>query len=101
MDLMIGTEIVLLSATELHMQIASRNISSVEATQAYLDRIDRGEPRLNAFITVLADDALEAAGLVDSAIAAGIDEGPLYGVPVAIKDQIDGGLRILTMGGSQ
>ena len=83
-----SNEIVHLSATELGRQIADGNISPVEATLAYLDQIERVEPKLNAFITVLADEALESARQVESEIAAGLNRGPLHGVPVGVKDQI-------------
>ena len=75
-----------LTAIELRDRIASREISSVEATRAILDRIDRVDPKVGAYISVFHDRALEAAEDVDRRIAAGEPVGALAGVPVAIKD---------------
>ena len=86
---MASDEIIRLSATDLGAHIASRTVSPVEATLAYLDQIDPVEPDLNAFITVLADEALAAAHQVESEIASGINRGQLHGVPVSVKDQIE------------
>ena len=85
---MADRDIIYLSATELGRRIRSREISPVEATQAYLDRIEEAEPKLNAFITVLGDEAVESARQAESEISAGVDKGPLHGVPVGVKDQI-------------
>lgn len=93
-------EIVFLSATELGRLIYSREISPVEAVEAHLRRIESVEPRLNAFITITADHALESARQAEAEIAAGIHRGPLHGVPVAVKDQIHTA-GILTTSGSK
>ena len=85
---MADNEIIYLSATELGRRIRRREITSVEATEAYLRQIERVEPTLNAYITVLADQAIESARQADSEIAAGTERGPLHGVPVGVKDQI-------------
>ena len=85
---MADRDIIYLSATELGRRIKSGEISPVEATEAYLDRIEEVEPTLNAFITVLADEAMESARQAESEISAGVDKGPLHGVPVGVKDQI-------------
>jgi aspartyl-tRNA(Asn)/glutamyl-tRNA(Gln) amidotransferase subunit A len=69
------------SATALQ----ARSISSVELTRSYLERIERLDPRLNSFITVTAEQALEQAERADERIAAG-DTSPLLGVPIAHKD---------------
>ncbi len=81
-------DIIYLSATELGRRIRSGEISPVDAARAYLDRIEDVEPQLNAFITVLADEAVESARQAESEIAAGTHRGPLHGVPVGVKDQI-------------
>jgi aspartyl-tRNA(Asn)/glutamyl-tRNA(Gln) amidotransferase subunit A len=60
-------------------------IRSVELTQAYLERIDRLNPELNAFITVMADLAMRQAAEADRRIAAG-ERAPLLGIPFAVKD---------------
>ena len=82
------TDIPFLSATELGGRIQSREISPVEAVEAYLERIEEVEPKLNSYITVLADEALEAARETESEIAGGSYRGVLHGVPVGVKDQI-------------
>ncbi len=62
-----------------------REISALALTQAFLDRIDALNPRLNAYITVARELALQMARDADARIAAGEDT-PLLGVPIAIKD---------------
>ncbi len=81
-------DIPFLSATELASQIRERKISPVEAVEAYLERIEQVDPKLNAYITVLRDEALEAARKAESEITAGESKGALHGVPVGVKDQI-------------
>ena len=83
-----SSDIVLLSATELGRRIRARQISPLEATRAYLDQIERVEPKLNAFITVLGDQAMDWAREAEFEISSGTHRGPLHGVPVGIKDQI-------------
>jgi amidase len=75
------SEIWHLSATELAQRIASRQISSAEAVDAHLARIDAVNPALNAVVRVLADEARASAALADKKLAAGEVAGPLYGVP--------------------
>jgi len=81
-------ELVFLSAASLASEIRNKQISPVEAVEAYLQQINRVDPKLNAYISVLADQALEAARESESDITSGINRGPLHGVPVAVKDQI-------------
>ncbi len=69
----------------LAAQLASKQVSSRELAQAYLERIDALNPAINAFITVDADKTLAEAAAADALIAAG-QAGPLTGVPVAHKD---------------
>ncbi|MDE2683002.1 MAG: amidase [Chloroflexota bacterium] len=88
-----------LSATELGEKIASGEVSSVEATEAYLDRIAQLDGNYASYITVTADRAREDARRADAEIAAGNRRGPLHGVPVAVKDQFDTA-GILTTNGS-
>src|SRR4029077_11405939 len=58
-------------------------------TEACLRRIDERQPRLNAFIRVMADEARRDAEAADRELAAGRNRGPLHGVPIAVKDLID------------
>ena len=62
------------------------HVSSVELTTAALQKIDRFNPTLNAFVTVTAEAALTDARLADSELASGRDRGPLHGIPIAWKD---------------
>jgi aspartyl-tRNA(Asn)/glutamyl-tRNA(Gln) amidotransferase subunit A len=75
-----------LTLKELAAAIRRRKVSSVEATEALLARIERWQPKLNAFARVEAEDALKSAKAADRALAAGKAKGPLHGVPLAHKD---------------
>ncbi|MFN8525507.1 MAG: amidase [Chloroflexota bacterium] len=80
--------------------IRQRRVSSVEATQAYLDRIAAHDGVLRSYITVTGERALAQAQAADDQLAAGRWRGPLHGVPIAIKDLIEtAGVR--TAGGSR
>jgi len=83
------SEIWQLSATDLAQRIASRQISSAEAVDANLARIDAVNPALNAVVQVLADEARASAVLADKKLAAGELAGPLHGVPFTVKENID------------
>ena len=74
-----------LSIQEAHSQLTSRQISSVELTQACLDRIEAVENRVQSFVTLTPETALAQAEAADRMLAAG-EGGPLTGVPVQIKD---------------
>ncbi len=78
-----------LSATELGERIAAGDVSSAEATEAYLQRIGELDGNYASYITVTADRAREDARRADAELAAGNRRGPLHGVPVAVKDQFD------------
>ena len=73
-------------AHELAALVKTRQVSSVELTKAYLERIAALNPKVNAFITVTDDVALARAREADTAIAAGKYLGPLHGIPYAPKD---------------
>jgi aspartyl-tRNA(Asn)/glutamyl-tRNA(Gln) amidotransferase subunit A len=70
-------------------RLRTRELTSTRVTEECLRRIEADNPRLNAFITVMADEALRLAREADQAIAAGDDRGPLHGVPISIKDLLD------------
>jgi amidase len=78
-----------LDATELAAVIAQRTASATEATHSVLNRIDQTNPRINALPDVMRTQALAAAEAADRAQAAGQALGPLHGVPVTIKVNID------------
>ena len=69
--------------------LRSRELTALDFTEACLRRIDEQQPRLNAFIHVMADEARRDAEAADRELAAGRDRGPLHGVPIAVKDLID------------
>ncbi|MHC3003932.1 Asp-tRNA(Asn)/Glu-tRNA(Gln) amidotransferase subunit GatA [Gordonia sp. GN26] len=75
-----------LSAAELATKIATREVSSVEVTQAHLDRIAEVDGELGAFLHVSGAEALVAAKTADDAIASGDTVSSLAGVPIALKD---------------
>jgi aspartyl-tRNA(Asn)/glutamyl-tRNA(Gln) amidotransferase subunit A len=79
----------LATISDLAPRLRRKEISSVELTRACLERIETLNPKLNAFITVLAESTLAEARSADEAIARGEWRGPLHGVPIALKDLID------------
>src|SRR6476660_2217140 len=83
------SELWQLSASELAQRMARRQLSSVEAVDAHLARIDEVNPALNALVRVLADEARAGAILADKRLAAGESVGPLHGVPFTVKENID------------
>ena len=92
-------ELPFLTASQLSRLIETKEVSPVEATEAYLDRIEAVDPNLNSYITVTGEQALEAARKAEHEIATSQHRGPLHGVPMAVKDQFNtAGIR--TTGGS-
>jgi len=79
-------DLVFLSLTEASALIKARRLSPVELTQACLDRIDRIDSRVGAFITVTRDEALVAARAAEQEIARGRYRGPMHGIPFGVKD---------------
>ena len=78
-----------LSATELASHIRSRKISAREAASAALERLNAVNPAINAVVAHRPDETLAQADAVDAAIAKGDDPGPLGGVPVTTKVNVD------------
>ncbi len=78
------SDIIRLDAADLAAKLASREVSSVEATQAHLDRIAAVDGDVHAFLHINAG-ALEAAAAIDARRAAGEALGPLAGVPLATR----------------
>ena len=77
------------TATTLASMIRAKEVSSREVVESHLARIDAVNSQVNAITVVLADSALELAATADEATAAGEDLGPLHGVPMTIKENID------------
>jgi aspartyl-tRNA(Asn)/glutamyl-tRNA(Gln) amidotransferase subunit A len=92
------TELAFEPAHVLAREIAAKRISPVEVVDALLRRIDKLEPKLQAFIAVYGMDARLAAEGADKAIRSGHAVGPLHGVPVALKDLIELEGRVTTGG---
>jgi Asp-tRNA(Asn)/Glu-tRNA(Gln) amidotransferase A subunit family amidase len=78
-----------LSVDELGARLRRGEVTAVSLVQAALDSIARLNPTLNAFVHVGAQAALQQACIADRALADGHDAGPLHGIPVAVKDNID------------
>ncbi|MDE5075159.1 MAG: Asp-tRNA(Asn)/Glu-tRNA(Gln) amidotransferase subunit GatA [Trichodesmium sp. St5_bin2_1] len=78
----------MVSISEIHQQLISKQRSAVEITQEALERINQLEPKLKSFICVTAEKAIAQASQVDAKIAAGEKIGPLAGIPIAVKDNI-------------
>ncbi|HET7392440.1 MAG TPA: amidase, partial [Candidatus Binatia bacterium] len=89
-----------LNLTELSKLLASRELSSSEAVNAALNRLELLESKLNAFITVTGEQAIAEAKKADDEIARGGYRGPLHGVPVTIKD-LFATARVRTTAGSK
>ena len=92
-------ELPFLTASQLSNLIETKEVSPVEATEAYLDRIEEVDPKLNSYITITGEQAVESARQAEQEIAAGKHRGPLHGVPMAVKDQFNTA-GVLTTGGS-
>lgn len=91
-------ELHYLGLAEAADRIAQGRLRSVELTEALLDRIDRLDPKLGAYVTVTGKRALEKAAQADGEMARGLARGPLHGIPVAVKDVIDSSFAPTTVG---
>jgi aspartyl-tRNA(Asn)/glutamyl-tRNA(Gln) amidotransferase subunit A len=78
-----------LSATDIAGAFAAKTLSPVELLSALLARIEALDPKLNAFIRLDAEAAMQAARAAEAEIAAGRSRGPLHGIPIGVKDIID------------
>ena len=83
------TELWQMSGLALGGAIASREVSAVEVLDAIIARVEAVNPKVNAIVTLVGDSAREQARAVDAHLAAGETGGPLFGVPVSIKDLIE------------
>jgi Asp-tRNA(Asn)/Glu-tRNA(Gln) amidotransferase A subunit family amidase len=80
-----------IALTDLSVRAASdllhrRAISPVELTEAYLTRIERWNRQVNAYVTIMGDDARATARRAEAELVAGTDRGPLHGIPLGLKD---------------
>ena len=73
---------------ELAALIADKQVSPVEITQLYFERIDRLDSQLNSYLTLSRDKAMESAKAAEDAVVRGDELGPLHGVPISIKDLV-------------
>ncbi|OGO50793.1 MAG: hypothetical protein A2148_03690 [Chloroflexi bacterium RBG_16_68_14] len=80
------TDLCYLTLHELSSRIRTKALSPVEVTEAVLERIERLNPTLNAYLTVTAERALADARAAEGEIASGRYRGPLHGVPIGVKD---------------
>jgi aspartyl-tRNA(Asn)/glutamyl-tRNA(Gln) amidotransferase subunit A len=94
-----ATDLCYAPATELLRLMRRKALSPVEVCRAFLERIERVNPKLNAFCTMTADAALDSARRAEQAIARGETLGPLHGVPYTVKD-LTLTRGVLTMAGS-
>lgn len=95
-------EIWELTATRIAAEVKARRLSAVDVAQAHLARLDAVNPTINAVVQEFPEETLEAARQVDATLERGEDPGPLCGVPVTIKVNVDqkghatsNGLRLL------
>jgi aspartyl-tRNA(Asn)/glutamyl-tRNA(Gln) amidotransferase subunit A len=84
-----GEQLTALSLTEASTKIHDRSVTPTQLTKAILDRIETYDPKLNSFITVMRDEALQQAAQLDAEQKTGKVRGPLHGIPIAAKDNVD------------
>ncbi len=85
---MSSPEICFLTATELSRRILARDLSSREVMEAHLAQIERVNPKVNAIVTLLPEQAIELSRAADESLVRGRELGPLHGLPIAHKDLI-------------
>ena len=81
-------DLPLLTVAELAPHLEKQDVSPVEVVEAYLERIERLDAQLHAYVTVCREEALQAAREAEQEIRRGQYRGPLHGVPFAVKDQL-------------
>ena len=74
------------SIPEAGRRLRDGSLTCATLTEAYLRSIERLQPKLNAFITITVDRALEEARTLDAELRAGMDRGALHGIPIVHKD---------------
>src|SRR5882724_13270448 len=78
-----------LSIHEAQQLIKNRQLSPVDLTRAVLDRIQAVDGQLHAYINLMAESAMREASAAEAEIAKGNWRGPMHGIPIAVKDQLD------------
>ena len=84
-----GVEVTSVGIAAASALLHGGELSPLELTQAYLQRIERFESRINAYVTVTAEQALAQARTLTDELARGQSRGPLHGIPLGLKDNID------------
>ena len=97
---MTDTDLCFLPVAAAAALIAAKQLSPVELTRAYLDRIEQLNGTLHAYVRVLHDEALAAGRAAEAEIMAGRYRGPLHGIPIGLKDIYDTA-GVATEGGSK
>jgi Asp-tRNA(Asn)/Glu-tRNA(Gln) amidotransferase A subunit family amidase len=80
------TDLAFVSAVEQARMVRDKEISPVELVDLYLARIDKYDGEINAYVTVVGDQAREQAARAEQEVIDGADLGPFHGVPIPIKD---------------
>lgn len=83
---MSDVDLAFTSVRRLGDMLRFRRVSSVELTKLFLHRLEQHGPKLNAVVTVMHERALAEAARADKDLAAGVDRGPLHGIPYGVKD---------------
>ena len=83
------SDLTFLSAVEMARQVREKKISPVELAEAHLAKIERLNPKLNAFVHVNAERVRRTARFAEEAVGAGKELGPLHGVPISVKSSLD------------
>jgi amidase len=84
-----GSDTCFLTATEMAELIRHKKLSARETLDAHLKQIERVNPKVNAIVTLVAEQAIENARKADEAQARGVTLGPLHGLPIAHKDLVE------------
>src|SRR5229473_7986925 len=82
-------DLATLSLTEAAARIRTRSVTPTQLTEACLARVETYNPKLNAFITVMREQALVHAREREAEQRSGKLRGPLHGIPIALKDNVD------------
>jgi aspartyl-tRNA(Asn)/glutamyl-tRNA(Gln) amidotransferase subunit A len=88
-DAVVPADLTSKSLTEISAMMRAQQVTSTQLVHVLLDRINAINPKVNAYVTVMAKDALAQASMLDAEQKAGKFRGPLHGIPVALKDNID------------